>query len=366
MALGRHAGRFVWLSIDTEKPQNADFLVRFPIHSWPTLLVVDPVDQSAALTWSGIATVTQLEALFDDGERAVAHASDPLARADRLQAAGKHQEAADAYRKLLGLMGPDAPRRDHVVESLVLTLWSARDLRSCSNDTILLAPALPRGPSFANAVSLGLLCALSSEKGEPWRAAAMPTLEALAAEAQRAPGLLADDRSGLFELRVEARKDAQDDHGAQFVAQQWLEFLDGEWQRTANPDARSALDGHLLAASVAVHNPALAIPHLQQSERALPGDYNPPARLASAYLQMGKLADAKGAVERALKSVTGPRRIRVLEQQSNILLKLEDAAGARAALEQATKVFHTLPASEQPPGALPRLQQEMAAIPVPR
>ncbi len=32
-ALKKHAGRFVWLSIDTEKEKNAPFLARYPIEA---------------------------------------------------------------------------------------------------------------------------------------------------------------------------------------------------------------------------------------------------------------------------------------------------------------------------------------------
>ena len=40
-ALAKQAGRFVWLSIDTEKDRNAPFLAKFPVDVWPTLMVID-------------------------------------------------------------------------------------------------------------------------------------------------------------------------------------------------------------------------------------------------------------------------------------------------------------------------------------
>ena len=41
-SLERYAGRFVWLSINTEAAETAEFLKRYPIPALPTLLVLDP------------------------------------------------------------------------------------------------------------------------------------------------------------------------------------------------------------------------------------------------------------------------------------------------------------------------------------
>src|SRR4051812_5785912 len=99
--LQRHAGRFVWLSIDTERPENAAFLERYPVDAWPSLYVIDPSNGEVALRWLGGATVPQLERLLDDGERAVkggaTGADVALARADKLYGAGQKAEAISAY-----------------------------------------------------------------------------------------------------------------------------------------------------------------------------------------------------------------------------------------------------------------------------
>ena len=58
-ALERQAGRFVWLSIDTEKERNAPFLEKFPIRLYPTLLVIDPEREEAVFRWLGGASVRE-------------------------------------------------------------------------------------------------------------------------------------------------------------------------------------------------------------------------------------------------------------------------------------------------------------------
>ena len=55
-ALAPQAARFVFLSVDTEKAESADFLARYPIDVWPTLLVIDPAEERAVLRWPGSPT----------------------------------------------------------------------------------------------------------------------------------------------------------------------------------------------------------------------------------------------------------------------------------------------------------------------
>src|SRR5262252_7579863 len=98
-ALVKHAGRFAWLSIDTEKPQNEAFVKKFPIDTWPTFFVVDPSSERAVFKWLGTADVAQLEKLFDDGEVAMRtsggkSAEEQLAMADRANAQGNRLDAA--------------------------------------------------------------------------------------------------------------------------------------------------------------------------------------------------------------------------------------------------------------------------------
>ena len=74
---------------------------------------------------------------------------------------------------------------------------------------------------------------------------------------------------------------------------------------------------------------------LRESEKDLPDDYNPPARLAVAYIAMKNPDVALAASNRALPKVSGPRRVRVLQTRSDIFAAKGDAAASREALEQA-------------------------------
>jgi multidrug resistance efflux pump len=74
---------------------------------------------------------------------------------------------------------------------------------------------------------------------------------------------------------------------------------------------------------------------LSESERDFPDDYNPPARLARAYLTAKRLDDARAAIDRASARVYGPRSLRVFALAADIAKERGDRRGERAALEQA-------------------------------
>ena len=114
-ALARHAGRFVWLEVNTDLTSNAAFQEKYPVEFWPTLYVIDPRQEKALLRFAGSATVAQLEKLFEDGERAykggVTGAEALLARGDALYGEGRSAEAAETLAEALAEAPADWSRR---------------------------------------------------------------------------------------------------------------------------------------------------------------------------------------------------------------------------------------------------------------
>ncbi len=361
-ALEKHAGRFVWLLVDVDDTANAGFLEKYPVTALPTLLVIDAKKEQVLLTWAGGATVAQLEQLFDDAEQAWrGTVEDPvaaaLARADRLNGQGAHREAAAAYAQVLHRCPPDWPRRARVVESLVTVLEAAGDQQACAEVAIREASSLPPGPSYANAVSLGLYCALAAPPEAPWRQAALSKLEPLLARSLDMDGILADERSSHYYLLTEARKQAGDEAGMREQALAWLRFLETERAKAATPEARAAFDSHLLTACIRLGDPGRAVPALQQSERDLPDDYNPSARLALAYLELGWFDQALAAADRALSKAYGPRKLRVYHTRARILEAMGRPDEALATLEEALAFGAGLPESQRPASVLEALEQ---------
>jgi len=358
--LAHNEKRFVFLSIDTEKEKNTGFLEKYPVEVWPTLFVVDPAKEQAVLKWLGTGTVEQLEKLFDDGERtakaAAAAAGDPLAllaEADRLYA--ERKDAIPAYQAAVAALPDGHPRKPRAIESLINAAYGAHSWQQCAQLGVEHAPKQPRGPSFVNTIALSLSCATMAEEKEPWRAAAIATLEPLAFEALKLDGILADDKSGIYELLVDLKGDTK-------LAQEWLQFLEGEAAKAQTPAARAVFDPHRVGAAIAAKEPLRAEGALVQSEKDLPEDYNPPARLAIVYREAGKLDEATAAIDRAFGRAYGPRKLRLYEIRASILAKKGDVAGARAVLQEGIEFGKGLPAAHHAEKSVARLDEELKKL----
>jgi tetratricopeptide (TPR) repeat protein len=171
-----------------------------------------------------------------------------------------------------------------------------------------------------------------------------------------------DDRAGLYASLVGVRKEMGDEAGAKKVAAEWLAFLDEEAARAPTPRARAVFDSFRLSAAIAVGDPARAIPVLAQSEKDLPDDYNPPARLAIAYSEVGRYDEALAAADRAMKLVYGPRKIRVFVTKAEILEKQGSKEAAKATLSEALRYAETLPKAQLSTRAVDAIKGKLAKL----
>ncbi len=368
-ALAKHAGQFVWLSIDTEKAQNAPFVHKYPIRAWPSLYVIDPHNETVVLRWVGGATVDQLRKLFAEGRRAAGGggpgADASVVRADALYGQGKYEEAAKAYREALPLLAAKSASYGRVVESLLYALSMLDRHAECVDLAREAIPRLQGTVSEANLAASGLDCALALPKENAGRARDVAAFEKAARAALDNPRLrlLADDRSAVYGLLVSAREDAKDEGGAKALAREWVANLDAEVARVKTAEQRTALDPNRLSAYDAAGEIAKAIPMLEASERDFPQDYNPPARLAYVFLQLKRFGDALPANDRALAKVYGPRRIRVLLVRSDIYAAKGDAAAAKKTLEDALSFARELPEGQRSDSQIASLKKQLEAAP---
>src|SRR5262249_56625679 len=114
-------------------------------------------------------------------------------------------------------------------------------------------------------------------------------------------------------------------------AEKWLAFREGEAARAKPAEALTVYDAHRLSAALELEKPERAVAALEQSERDLPRDFNPPARLCVAYLRLGRTADAEAACRRALSPcMDGPRRPPPRGSLADLLEKNGDRAAALA------------------------------------
>jgi thioredoxin-like negative regulator of GroEL len=367
-ALARHAGRFVWLEVNTDLTQNAVFQEKYPVEFWPTLYVIDPRQEKALLRFAGGATVAQLEKLFEDGERAYkGDATGPealLARGDALYGEGKAAEAAEVLTQALAEAPADWSRRGRALESLVTAMFGAQRFEACARKALEELPRTPRSLSWANGALMGLLCALMLPEDHAAGKELRAGMEAKVAEAMGPPAIemSADDRSGLYDIRVGAREAEKDEAGVKALAGEWLSFLEAEAAKAPGPEARSVFDSHRMLAATKLGTPERVIPAIEQSEKDLPQDYNPPARLATLYRLQGRLDDALAASDRALARVQGARRLTVLSNRVDIHLARKDTAAAVKTVEEAIAHAKTLPASQVSPYTVPGLEKKLARL----
>jgi len=367
-SLERYAGRFVWLSINTEDAKNAAFLKRYPIPALPTILILDPKGNVSS-RYIGGATVPQVRKLLDDAEsthrtRAQTSADSLLVKADGLAAAGTHTDAAKAYEEAMAAAPKSWSKYGRAAESLIFELSLAGDELRCATRALDLYPRVRGTVSAANVAATGLSCATGIEKENTKRHDLLAALEKATREVFDDAKIVVsdDDRSGLYMALIDARDAAGDDEGAIELKGEWSAFLGGAAARAKTPEQRAVYDSHRLTAYLDLGMPEKAIPMLEQSARDFPSDYNPPARLALAYKAMKEYDKAIAASDRALVHVYGPRRLTVLSARADIFLAKGDPKAAREAIGQAIEYAKSLPEGQRSERRIAALEKRLAGM----
>ena len=369
-ALASEAGRFVWLSIDSEKPQNAPFRKQFAVPALPTFFVIDPQADQAVLRWVGGMTAAQVRGVLDAGEANVrgggTGADAALVRADRLYADSKNADAVSAYREALTAAPADWPQYARATESLLFALSTTGDHEGVVKLAQEAYPRLASTVSGPNLASSGLDAAMQLPAENPQRAALVQEFESKTRECVENPpaGLAADDMSGLFALLGDARDDAKDSLGVRAWTAKRAAYLDGAAAKAGSPEGRTVFDSHRLTAYMNLGQPEKAIPFLEQSERDFPQDYNPPARLATAYKAMQRWDAALAASDRAVKRVYGPRRVTVLTSRADIYKGKGDLVMVKKTLQEALTVAEAMPPGQRSEGTITSLKKKIDALTV--
>jgi tetratricopeptide (TPR) repeat protein len=362
-ALRGFADRFVWLSIDTERDENAAIVARLVPHVLPTLYVLEPATERPVLAWPGSLTATELVSLLDDAELAARHgdaggdAAAALLRGHQARAAGNLQDAITAYRAALAAAPADWPRRPQAVDALVASLADDKQHAVCVTTAAEEAARLPPGTPVADVLRSAFGCIEKLPRSAPERThlAALVKLGEQVATDLTQP-ILADDRSDLFDYVVQALKD-QSKHAddVKRVATAWASFLEDQAAKAPSPPARQVFDAHRMLAYLALNQPERAVPMFEQSERDFPDDYNPPSRLAKVFLVMKRYADAEAAVSRSLSRAYGARKLTLWSLQDEIFEAQDKRADAKRALEAALAFAKTIPLT----GSYPRLRDSL-------
>ncbi len=368
-ALTSRAGQFVWLELNVDDERNAALRDRLAVDALPTFFVLNPIDESVLMQRVDGMTVGEMASFLDEARAAASGAapSSPaeaaLLRADRLNGEGKKAEAATAYREVMGAAPAAWPPYGRAAVALLFLQQSLGEEAQCVAQARESLPRLGGSPAVVMVARSGLDCALGLGKEDAGRAAAIVEMEAATRKtvADTSLGAAADDVSTSYFSLIQARKDVDDAAGARKDAEAWAAFLEGQATAAKTPEQRAVFDSHRLSAYMELQQPERAIPMLQASEKDLPDDYNPPSRLAVAYMAMKKPDEALAASNRALPKVTGPRRVQVLQRRSDIFAAKGDEAASREALEQALACAESLPAGQRSERTIEALKKKLEA-----
>jgi tetratricopeptide (TPR) repeat protein len=289
-----------------------------------------------------------------EGEAAAA-----LLRGQRASADGKRPDAIREYRAALTAAPPKWGQRARADEALITELWAIKDDAACATLAEEEMAKIPAGTSLANVGLFGLQCARRSPPGSVARGVA-PRLARAVEQLALDPSvpILDDDRSGLFEEAVDDRNDDHDASGARSLATSWAAFLETRAKAAATPAGRAVFDAHRLLAYIALGDPARALPMLESSEKDFPTDYNPPARLAKALLELHKYDEALVAIDRALGKGYGPRKVRLFMLKTDILAAKGDTGGVTRLVDEALAYADTLPPAERPASLRAELEKK--------
>lgn len=368
-SLERFAGRFVWLSINTEDAKNAAFLRKYPIPALPTLMVLDAKRDGVTLRYVGGATVPQLKKLLGDAEKtyfakAQSAADTLLLKADRLASDGKQSEAAGAFEEAIAAAPRSWKSLGRTAESLMFAYSMSGSYDRCATRALELYPRVKGTASAANVAATGLSCAASLDKEHAKRAELLSKLDAATRQvfSDNKVVMSDDDRSGLYLALLEGADAMGQDGEVIRLRQEWSTFLDDAAARAKTAEQRTVYDSHRLSAYIELGTPEKAVPMLEQSERDFPEDYNPPARLALAYKAMKVYDQALAASDRALARVYGPRKLTVLGARADIYAAMGDAKAAKETIAQAIEFAKALPEGQRSENRIRNLEKKLASM----
>jgi tetratricopeptide (TPR) repeat protein len=146
------------------------------------------------------------------------------------------------------------------------------------------------------------------------------------------------------------------------LREEWAAFLEGEAAKAKTPDQRAVFDSHRLGVYLGLQQPEKAIAMLEQSERDLPKDYNPPARLISAYRAAKRYDDALAASDRALKLAYGPRKVGIYRSRAAVYLAKGDKESARRTITEAIEYAQALPAEQRSDSLIASMKKQLDSM----
>jgi tetratricopeptide (TPR) repeat protein len=354
------AEQFIFLAVNTERAENAEFLRKVPVQAWPTFYVLSIETDGPQIRgrWVGAASPKQLTVFLREAGKAIAAANKgalskdkPLAltlEGDRLFAEGKLSEAAAKYGEALEKATPSWPRRTDVLVARASLLLKSGQPGPCVDQALLAMNETGEAASASDFAYYALSCAdeldPSDVRVDRVREIAESKLTSLCETGSSE--LTADDQSDACASLHAARRALADRSGEKRAAAKRLRVLEAASQGQP-PQLALTYDWARAESLLWLGRGEEARSFLEERERALPDDYNPPHSLARLFLALGRWEGGLKAIERALAKAYGPRRASMLGIKVDLLLGAGKGAEALHVLEQQLTAYEALPEGQK-------------------
>jgi len=339
------APRFVWLSMNTDTPAAAETTRKYPQSAWPTFLVVDPFTETVQARHVGTASPAQFRHFLDDGERAFVDARgkagaltarDPRwhMRAGHQAALKKdHKVAAAAYAKALEV-APRAWRGRAAARSALAFELAADAAHSACADLGLRAVVVAaEGPSAVDFVLTTADCAEALPDADPRKRRLRERAAAALARIGRDPAaaLSPDDRVDALWSLVGLYDTLGQPDAARKTALETRALLDRAAAEAGSAAHAATFNMRRVDVYTYLGEGEALVPVLRANVDALPGEYDPPARLARLLLKLKRADEALAPAQAALSRVQGPRTANLLK----LLIEVQTARGDAPGLAEA-------------------------------
>jgi tetratricopeptide (TPR) repeat protein len=364
----------VWLAVETEAEKNREVVEKFPADGLPTFLMIDPDTEQVIGRWLGTSSVNEMRHFIEEISVSwqAARKGGKVSEAARAEQEGHaaqqkkdYPAAATAYRRAVSLSAPSDPLRPGRINLLLSALVAARTPESLKECVALAraelpgSKATPIGADLADSAATCAAKAGDSPENRALLAAALKRLNELAANPKAA--LSADDRSSIYSSLADHLDELNRHDEALAAMRKRAALLESAAAKAPDVATAATFDAHRAETYLYLGEPARAETLLAAREKEMPGDYNPPARLARVLLEQKRAPEAEAAVNRALALMTqGPRKVGILGLKARIL----EAQGKdkTPVLREQLALIKSLPPTQRNPETQEKLEKELAAL----
>ncbi len=353
--LSRFSDRFVFAAVDTDKLENSAFVERYPLRTWPTLMVIEPHSGELFARYGGSLSLDELSALLEAAEQRARDArglgAEALLAAHAAARSGPPLEAARAYERAAAALPTEA--RTEALMGGIAAFYAAQAHEECVSfgSTHLVSV---RG-SGASGDFAGLLfaCAQKLPEGAE-RAGAIALVDKRLSELTSAPpaGSSVDDQVYALGVLADLRAAQGDTNAMKAIHSKRLALIEAAVARAPSVAAAQVHDYERMNSLLQLGRGDEAVTLLTRRTQEMPDNYEPFARLGYVLLEIGKPKEALVPLERAIALSYGPRRVRYLAQKAKALGLTGDARAELSTLEQERAALLALPDAQRGPGRI--------------